>query len=69
MDEEKPRALKKGEVKMTTKVESDASPFSLNLGMQRRKKLFEKSLKESATRKSRVTIAQLIREALDKDLK
>jgi len=51
-----------------TKVESQSSSFSFNLGLHRRKMLFEKSLKESASRKSRVTIAQLIREALDKDL-
>ena len=52
-----------------TAVESKASPFSLHLGLQRRKKLFEKSLKESARRKRTVAIGELIREALDKDLK
>jgi len=36
--------------------------------MQRRRKLFERSLKESNRKKRRVSEGEIIREALDKEL-
>lgn len=44
------------------------NPFTVNLGIDRKRRLFEKSLKESARLKRTIPIGELIRQAIDKDL-